>query len=158
MTLWLGIMRVAEAAGLVTLLGRALRPVCAGCSRRCRPIILPPARSWSRSPPTCSGLNNAATPLGIKAMEELQALNPDKDTASQCDGHVHGDDHLGRAAHPGDDDRRPGRGGLAAADRDHRADRSSPRSSAPSPRCVAAKILQRVLSAAHRPRPAEVSE
>ena len=30
------------------------------------------------------GLNNAATPLGIKAMEELQALNPDKDTASNA--------------------------------------------------------------------------
>jgi spore maturation protein A len=30
------------------------------------------------------GLNNAATPLGIKAMEELQALNPDKDTASDA--------------------------------------------------------------------------
>jgi spore maturation protein A len=82
MTLWLGIMRVAEAAGLVTLLGRALRPLL----RRLFPevpsdhpaagaIVLAIAAN-------VLGLNNAATPLGIKAMEELQALNPDKDTAT----------------------------------------------------------------------------
>jgi spore maturation protein A len=82
MTLWLGIMRVAEAAGLVTLLGRALRPLL----RRLFPevpsdhpaagaIVLAIAANML-------GLNNAATPLGIKAMEELQALNPDKDAAS----------------------------------------------------------------------------
>jgi spore maturation protein A len=82
MTLWLGIMRVAEAAGLVSLLGRALRPLL----RRLFPevpsdhpaagaIVLAIAANML-------GLNNAATPLGIKAMEELQALNPDKDTAS----------------------------------------------------------------------------
>jgi spore maturation protein A len=82
MTLWLGIMRVAEAAGLVTLLGRALRPLL----QRLFPevpsdhpaagaIVLAIAANML-------GLNNAATPLGIKAMEELQALNPDKDTAT----------------------------------------------------------------------------
>ena len=82
MTLWLGIMRVAEAAGLVTLLGRALRPLL----RRLFPevpsdhpaagaIVLAIAANML-------GLNNAATPLGIKAMEELQALNPDKDAAT----------------------------------------------------------------------------
>jgi spore maturation protein A len=82
MTLWLGIMRVAEAAGLVTLLGRALRPLL----RRLFPevpsdhpaagaIVLAIAAN-------VLGLNNAATPLGIKAMEELQALNADKDTAT----------------------------------------------------------------------------
>jgi spore maturation protein A len=82
MTLWLGIMRVAEAAGLVTLLGRALRPLL----RRLFPevpsdhpaagaIVLAIAANML-------GLNNAATPLGIKAMEDLQALNPDKDAAT----------------------------------------------------------------------------
>jgi spore maturation protein A len=84
MTLWLGMMRVAEASGLVTLVGRALRPVlrwlfpdvpaehpAAGA------IVLAIAANML-------GLNNAATPLGIKAMEELQALNPDKDTASNA--------------------------------------------------------------------------
>ena len=56
------------------------------------------------------GLNNAATPLGIKAMEELQTLNPDKDTATNAMVTVHRDDHLRRAADPGDDDRGPGGG------------------------------------------------
>lgn len=84
MTLWLGMMRIAEAAGLVSLVGRALRPVlrwlfpdvpaehpAAGA------IVLALAANML-------GLNNAATPLGIKAMEELQTLNPDKDTASNA--------------------------------------------------------------------------
>lgn len=82
MTLWLGMMRVAEASGLVSLLGRALRPVlrwlfpevpaghpAAGA------IVLALAANML-------GLNNASTPLGIKAMEELQKLNPDKETAT----------------------------------------------------------------------------
>jgi spore maturation protein A len=82
MTLWLGIMRVAEAAGLVTALGRVLRPflrwmfpeVPAGHPASGAIVIAIAANML--------GLNNAATPLGIKAMEELQELNPDKDTAS----------------------------------------------------------------------------
>jgi len=82
MTLWLGIMRVAEAAGLISLLGRALRPllrllfpeVPAG-HPAAGAIVLATAANML-------GLANAATPLGIKAMEELQTLNPDKDTAS----------------------------------------------------------------------------
>jgi spore maturation protein A len=84
MTLWLGMMRIAEASGLVTLLGRALRPVlrwlfpelpaehpAAGA------IVLATAANML-------GLNNAATPLSIKAMEELQELNEQKDTASNA--------------------------------------------------------------------------
>ncbi len=84
MTLWLGIMRVAEAAGLVTLLGRALRPAL----RLLFPEV--PADHPAAGAIVVAvaanmlGLNNAATPLGIKAMEELQALNPDKDTASNA--------------------------------------------------------------------------
>jgi spore maturation protein A len=82
MTLWLGMMKIAEAAGLVSLLGRALRPVlrwmfpevpaghpAAGA------IVLAIAANML-------GLNNAATPLGIKAMEDLQELNGDKETAT----------------------------------------------------------------------------
>jgi spore maturation protein A len=82
MTLWLGMMRVAEAAGLVTLVGRALRPVLRWLFPEVPPehpaagaIVLALAANML-------GLNNAATPLGIKAMEELQELNPDKDTAT----------------------------------------------------------------------------
>src|SRR5688572_26282850 len=84
MTLWLGMMRVAEASGLVSLIGRAMRPLlrwlfpdvpaehpAAGA------IVLATAANML-------GLNNAATPLGLKAMEELQALNDRKDTASNA--------------------------------------------------------------------------
>lgn len=84
MTLWLGIMRVAEAAGLVALLGRLLRPVL----RWLFPEI--PADHPANGAIVLStaanmlGLNNAATPLGIKAMEELQELNEQKDSASNA--------------------------------------------------------------------------
>ena len=84
MTLWLGIMRVAEASGLVSLVGRALSPLLRWLFPEVPPghpaggaIVLALAANLL-------GLNNAATPLGIKAMEELQALNPDKDTASNA--------------------------------------------------------------------------
>jgi spore maturation protein A len=84
MTLWLGMMRVAEAAGLVSLVGRALKPalrwlfpdVPAGHPAG-GAIVLALAANML-------GLNNAATPLGIKAMEELQTLNPDKDSATNA--------------------------------------------------------------------------
>ncbi len=82
MTLWLGIMRIAEAGGLVSLLGRALRPVL----RWLFPEV--PAEHPAAGAIVISlaanmlGLNNAATPLGIKAMEELQTLNEQKETAT----------------------------------------------------------------------------
>jgi spore maturation protein A len=84
MTLWLGMMRVAEAAGLVSLVGRALRPVL----RWLFPDV-PPAHPAAGAivlalAANMLGLNNAATPLGIKAMEELQTLNPDKETATNA--------------------------------------------------------------------------
>jgi spore maturation protein A len=82
MTLWLGMMRVAEAAGLVSLVGRALRPLLRwlfpevpAAHPAAGAIVLATAANML-------GLNNAATPLGIKAMEELQKLNPEKTTAS----------------------------------------------------------------------------
>jgi spore maturation protein A len=83
MTLWLGIMRVAEQAGLISLLSRALRPI----SRLLFPEIPPdhPAigAMIMNVAANMLGLSNAATPLGIKAMEELQELNEgDKETAS----------------------------------------------------------------------------
>jgi spore maturation protein A len=84
MTLWLGIMRVAEQAGLVSMLSRALRPI----SRLLFPEIPPdhPAigAMIMNIAANMLGLSNAATPLGIKAMEELQTLNPEKDTASNA--------------------------------------------------------------------------
>jgi spore maturation protein A len=84
MTLWLGIMRIAEAAGLVALLGRALRPVLRWLFPEV-PAEHPAAGAIVLSlAANMLGLNNAATPLGIKAMEELQELNPEKETASNA--------------------------------------------------------------------------
>src|SRR5256714_12546509 len=84
MTLWLGIMRVAEQAGLITMLSRVLRPI----SRLLFPEIPPdhPAigAMIMNIAANMLGLSNAATPLGIKAMEELQTLNPEKETASNA--------------------------------------------------------------------------
>ena len=84
MTLWLGIMRVAEKAGLISMLGRALRPI----SRLLFPDIPPEHPAIGavimNFAANMLGLSNAATPLGIKAMEELQELNPNKETASNA--------------------------------------------------------------------------
>jgi spore maturation protein A len=84
MTLWLGIMRVAEKAGLVTMLARILTPF-----RRLLFPEIPPdhpaiGAMIMNLAANMLGLSNAATPLGIKAMEELQELNPEKETASNA--------------------------------------------------------------------------
>ena len=84
MTLWLGIMRIAEAAGLVSLVGRALRPLIGWLFPEV-PAGHPAGGALVLAlAANVLGLNNAATPLGIKAMEELQALNPDKDVATNA--------------------------------------------------------------------------
>jgi spore maturation protein A len=85
MTLWLGIMRVAEKAGLIAMLGRLLRPI----SRLLFPEVPPehPAigAMIMNVAANMLGLSNAATPFGIKAMEELQTLNEgDNETASNA--------------------------------------------------------------------------
>ncbi|MGG6309632.1 nucleoside recognition domain-containing protein [Paenibacillus macerans] len=79
---WLGIMRLAEDSGLVKAISRLLGPVVA--------YLFPdvpknhPAMGYILSNMSANllGLGNAATPMGIRAMQELQELNPDKETAS----------------------------------------------------------------------------
>lgn len=84
MALWLGMMRIAEKAGLVQLLARAIAPV----TKRLFPDVPVDHPAMGAMimniAATMLGLNNAATPFGIKAMEELQELNDDKDTASNA--------------------------------------------------------------------------
>ena len=82
MSLWLGIMKIGERGGLVELFGRLVAPFF----RRVFPDI-PPGHPASGSivmnvSANMLGLDNAATPLGLKAMRELQEINPHKDTAS----------------------------------------------------------------------------
>jgi len=84
MTLFLGLMRVAEDAGLVKVLARALRPVFRFLFPdvpRDHPALGAMAMNFGAN---MLGLGDAATPFGIKAMEELQKLNPDKDTATDA--------------------------------------------------------------------------
>lgn len=82
MVFWLGIMRIAEDAGLLEKIARLLRPAV----RFLFPGVPPhhPALGYIMSNMSANllGLGNAATPMGIKAMEELQKLNPDKETAT----------------------------------------------------------------------------
>jgi spore maturation protein SpmA len=82
MCLWLGIMRIGERGGAVELLARAFDPLL----RRLFPGIPAGHPASASIVMNCSanmlGLDNAATPLGLKAMKELQELNPQPDTAS----------------------------------------------------------------------------
>lgn len=84
MTLWLGMMRLAIAAGLIHRLGRALRPLLGWLFPEV-PKDHPALGSITMNlAANMLGLDNAATPLGLKAMEELQTLNPRPDTASNA--------------------------------------------------------------------------
>ena len=84
MALWLGIMKIAEDSGLIQLIAKTLRPI----TIRLFPeipsdhpaigsIVLNMAANML-------GLGNAATPLGLRAMKELQELNKRKDTATDA--------------------------------------------------------------------------
>ncbi|TDA64008.1 MAG: spore maturation protein [Clostridia bacterium] len=84
MALWLGLLKIAEDAGLVALLARAVHPLM----RRLFPSIPRhhPALGAILMNLTASllGLGNAATPFGLKAMQEMQRLNPNPDEASEA--------------------------------------------------------------------------
>ena len=84
MALWLGIMKIAEQSGLIKIIAKGLRPITLKLFPEVPPdhpaigsIILNMAAN-------ILGLGNAATPLGLKAMEELQELNEDKEIASNA--------------------------------------------------------------------------
>jgi spore maturation protein A len=84
MALWLGFMKIAEAAGLIQLLARGIAPVFRFLFPRV-PVDHPAAGAMLMNiAANMLGLDNAATPLGIKAMKELQELNGSKDTASNA--------------------------------------------------------------------------
>lgn len=84
MALWLGVMKVAEEAGLLRILTKLLTPL----TRRLFPEVPPdhPAvgAMIMNVAANMLGLNNAATPLGLKAMEELNKLNPKVGTATNA--------------------------------------------------------------------------
>lgn len=82
MCLWLGVMRLGEAGGAVELMARAFNPLLVRLFPGV-PSGHPAMGSMVMNmAANMLGLDNAATPLGLKAMNELQELNPDKETAS----------------------------------------------------------------------------
>jgi spore maturation protein SpmA len=84
LALWLGFFKVAERAGMIKVLSRVLEPLFL----KLMPDV--PRGHPSHGSITMNvaanilGLDNAATPMGLKAMQDLQSLNPDKDTASNA--------------------------------------------------------------------------
>ncbi len=84
MALWLGIMKIAEDSGLMSLVAKAIAPVL----KRLFPEV--PAGHPAFASMTMNiaanmlGLSNAATPLGLKAMEDLEKLNPNPGIATDA--------------------------------------------------------------------------
>jgi len=84
MTLWLGLMKIGEMGGAVNVLSRIVGPFFSKLFPEL-PKNHPAGGSILMNfSANMLGLDNAATPLGLKAMHELQALNPSKDTASNA--------------------------------------------------------------------------
>ncbi len=82
LSLWLGIMKIGEKGGMVNALARLLSPVFSKLFPdipKGHPVT---GSIFMNIAANMLGLDNAATPLGLKAMEQLQQLNPKKDTAT----------------------------------------------------------------------------
>lgn len=82
LSLWLGIMRIGEQGGVIALFSRLLGPLFSKLFPdipKGHPVT---GSIFMNLAANMLGLDNAATPLGLKAMEGLQELNPKKDTAS----------------------------------------------------------------------------
>lgn len=82
LSLWLGIMKIGERGGVVNVLARVLSPVFTRLFPdipKGHPVT---GAIFMNIAANMLGLDNAATPLGLKAMEQLQTLNPNKETAT----------------------------------------------------------------------------
>ncbi len=84
MTLWLGIMKIGENAGIVAMFYKAVGPLL----RKLFPDVPPNHKLFGPLIMNISanmlGLDNAATPMGLKAMEGMQEINPEKEKASNA--------------------------------------------------------------------------
>ena len=84
LTLWSGLMKVGELGGVIAIMARVVRPFFHRVFPelpRDHPVHGSIVMNFAAN---MLGLDNAATPLGLKAMQHLQELNPDKDTASNA--------------------------------------------------------------------------
>jgi spore maturation protein SpmA len=88
LSFWLGMMKVAEQAGIIEKIAHYISPLFS----RLMPEI--PDKHPAIGSMTMNlsanflGLDNAATPLGLKAMQDLQSINPKKDTASNAQNFI----------------------------------------------------------------------
>ena len=84
LTLWMGLLRVGEKGGVVAILGKVMGPLF----EKLFPGLPKGHPAYGSIMLNLSanmlGLDNAATPMGLKAMKEMQEVNPDKDTASNA--------------------------------------------------------------------------
>ena len=84
LTLWMGLLKVGEKGGVVTMLGKAIGPLF----QRLFPELPKGHPAYGsivlNLAANMLGIDNAATPVGLKAMKEMQEVNPDKDTASNA--------------------------------------------------------------------------
>ena len=84
MAFWLGIMRIAEKCGLIMLISKLIYPITKylfNDIKNNNPVIGSITMSISAN---ALGLTNAATPIGLKVMKELQELNPNKEIATNA--------------------------------------------------------------------------
>lgn len=82
MAFWLGVMKIAQKSGLINWISKVIRPITKRLFNELpqdSPAIGDIAMNFSAN---AFGLGNAATPFGLKAMEEMQKVNDKKDTAS----------------------------------------------------------------------------
>ncbi|AFZ47277.1 nucleoside recognition domain protein [Cyanobacterium stanieri PCC 7202] len=84
MALWLGIMKIGEAAGLVNAIARIVRPITVWLFPEVPPDHPAMSAMVLNMSANMLGLGNAATPLGLKAMQELEKLNPHPETATNA--------------------------------------------------------------------------
>ena len=84
MTLWLGILNIGEKAGAVNFIARIIAPFFSRIFPEVPKDHPATGHMVMNFSANLLGLDNAATPFGLKAMESLQSLNPDKDTASNA--------------------------------------------------------------------------
>ncbi len=84
MAFWLGVMKLAEDSGLIKIIAKMVRPIMVRLFPEIPPDHPAIGAMIMNIAANMLGLNNAATPLGLKAMEELDRLNPNKGTATNA--------------------------------------------------------------------------
>lgn len=82
MAFWLGIMKIAEKSGLVNLISKLIYPIIKPLFKDLKKDSAAPADITLSLSANALGLTNAATPIGLKVMEDLQKENPNKDEAT----------------------------------------------------------------------------